>query len=406
MRFHLSFRKSAYNCDRFQTYLSEDDYDEDEFIVDDEEYIEYDSDYSEEEKPNKIKNNEGRRGRVKRRRKKKKLFSSCSSSDSSDNKNVHSSKSTKLHLSQSESSTESSNVELNISIKKEKNKSLILKSESEEDATKEVCIDPGHNLKLLPKRRNIERERKQRAAAILKRKRELAQSKLPLDRRKFLEKEIGEEISSDIGELFEEEIIPNSINNEIFEYENYDLGTRDSDKEFIASSSDSELNEHKLKTEEEFNLCLENLQKSSNFTETASPQTKGASIMDAEYENKAEIFKYHRVVVDNESSNDDDDDDKNVADLFKHINKQECNAAMIKKLINEHEHLLHSKDHYGRMPLHAASIVGSSQVVKELLDIGANANALDRRNMLSICYAAYWKHSEVFFIPSLYLLSS
>ena len=405
MRFYISFRKSAYNCDRFETYLSEDDYDEDKFIVDDEEYIEYEGDYSEDEKPGKIRNNECRRGRRRRRKSKKKFLSSCSSSDCSDSGNVKPSKSTRLHLSQSESSTDSSNVELNVSVKKEKNRCFILKSESEEDVTKEVCDDVEHNVKLLPKRRNKERERKQRAAAILKRKRELAQSKLPLDRRKFLEKEIDEEISSDLGELFEEELDLISTNCGVFEYENYDIATRDSDKEFIASSSDSEINENKLKTDEEFKLCLEYLRKSkSNFTEMASSWTKGASLTHAENDNKAEVFKYHRVLLDNDSS--DDTDDKDVADLFKQVHKQDCNTAVIRNLIREHESLLDSTDHHGRKPLHAASIVGSSQVIKTLLDIGANANALDRKNMLSISYAAYWKHSEVFLNPSLFLFST
>ena len=301
---------------------------------------------------------------------------------------------------ESESSAESSNLELNISLKREKTSNLIIKSESEEDTSKSIFQE-----RLLPKRRNKEKERKQRAAAILRKKRELAQSKLPLDRRKHLEKELQEGISSSEDAAVLETASTVGAGIDASGYATNDFVVRDSDKEFIVSSSDPEDKELDAKTEKEFALCLENLRKSrDNVAELTSVQHQGAPLHDTEYGDKMKCFKYQRVVLDYDSN--DEYNDENIEKFLKLIHKKECCPTRIRALVLEDESLLDSTDSCGRKPLHVASIVGNQELVKALLDCGANPNALDRGNMLSISYAAYWKHAKVSLISYKFLCYS
>ena len=354
--------------------------------MDDEECVEYESEYSEDDKPIKSKSKKPRK-RAKRR---PNFSSSGSSNESSDDRYIKPCKSTKMQPFESESSTESSNVELNVSARHEKKQSLVLKSDSEGDSDKEM----HNNAKMLPRRRNKERERSQKAAAVLKRKRELANSKLPLDRRRYLEKEIDEEISSELDSQFDEELDIVGINDIIKEDEKDDLVMRDSDKEFIASCSNTEDEEIQFKIEEEIKICLENLRNSrgllSQTSLLADDETGTSGIKNRPDEKK---IKFHRVILDYDSN--EDIDDKNVADLFKIIHKRQCCSDVIKNLVLKHEGVLDSVDSHGRKPLHVASIVGNPEAVETLLELGANASALDRNNMLSIAYAAYWKNPKV-----------
>lgn len=378
----IFFRTSAYNCDRLQTYLSEDDF-EDDFIVDDEENDPHESDFIEDENSMKAKTMKHRKIRNKK--------SQFSSSDSSSSENSEEPiqkpvKLNKLLISESESSTESSDIELNVSAKKAK---MILKSESEEEKEEKGESE----VKILPKRRNKERERKQRAAEILRIKRELVQTKLPLDRRRYIEKELDEESLSDIADQLEEDVEIFGINDSNVENKEGGLDMRDSDKEFIASSSEDEQQE--LEVEEEFKHCLENLRNSKgHLNETVSLKHDENISSNVKHETKVDKkLKFRRVVLDYNS--DEDIDDKNLARLFKQIYDPNCDINVIRDLILKHKGILECVDSHGRNPLHVASIVGNTPAVEAILALGANVNALDRKNMPSIAYAAYWKHPKV-----------
>ena len=302
------------------------------------------------------------------------------------------SKSRKISFSETDSSGESSNEELNVSSRNGRKSSFILKSESEEDVKKDVSCEGAHDIKVLPKRRNKEKEKTQKATSILRKKREIAQSKLPLDKRKTLEKEIEEELMHETKEEQGEERGVTDTDDDMLEYVNDVM--RDSDREFIVSSSDAEDKELELQAEEDFKLCLENLRKSgSSITAQTSLQQTGMPPLDNESENNEEHSRYRRVIMDYDSN--DEFDDIVVENLFKLMHKTNCTSVIIRKLIQKDRNVLESTDSYGRKPLHVASIVGNSQAVRALLDAGANANALDRKNMLSIGYAAYWKHPKV-----------
>lgn len=373
-------RSSSYNQDKFQTYLSEED--EDGFIVSDQDCIEYESELSEDENIVKSKTK-----RPKKRWKKQPKFSSgTSDSESSGEMLSKAGKGKRLSLSVSECSTESSNSELNVSSRIGKKCRLILKSESEDE--KEAVFDT----KSLPRRRNKERERKQRAAAVLKKKRDLVSARIPLDRRRCIEKEIDKEELSDVEDQFDENMDIGTTEvgfvNRIDQY-----SIRDSDKEFIASSSDEEKNQFKV--EEEFKVCLDNLRKSRDHGK-AQNKSKHEDVSPSSVNDEPHIeekLNFRRVYLEYDSC--EDADDKDLANLFNLLHKKDCNTNMIKGLVMNSEGMLDCVDSHGRKPLHIASIAGNTAAVEVLLDLGANANALDGSNMASIAYAAYWKHPKV-----------
>ena len=299
-----------------------------------------------------------------------------------------------MRIEDSESSGESSDIELNVSIKKERNESLILRSDSEDD---ENGKRSEGEVKLLPRRRNMKKEKLQKAAAGYKKIREIANSKLPLDRRRFLEREIENEVSSDIDEQLDDDIQIFGINDQENEDE---LAFRDSDREFIVYSSESESEERHNQIEVEFKICLENLRRSSSHFHSAALINKDNSPI-CETKMVEGHSKYRRIKLEYDS--DDDINNGHLKDLFKNLRKLPCDIAVIRRLLQENKGLVNSTDNHMKCPLHIASVIGNTDAVSVLLDNGADANAVDENKLPSIAYAAYWKHPKVqFFAKNLY----
>lgn len=364
--------------------MSEDDSDPDDFIADDDECIEYESEESEKHKPKKKI-----REKLVKRRKRKKFSSSSSNNESSDEKQMNRLPKKLSQVTESDSSSNSSNDGLHLPAKREKKNASVLKSDSEE----ETAVGLQGNVKCLPRRVNKEKEKMQKAADMLRRKRELAKSKLPLDRRRYLEQEIDEEISSEIEGQFDDPIQIFGVQDDVCMEEDNEFVVRDSDIEFITSSSGSENEESRVRTENEFRICLNNLRHSGGIQNDAFIKEEAHNSLVEEIKHENQLPKYKRVVLDYDS--DDELGSDNAMQLFQSIRNKDNNIGYLRDLIRKNLGLLETRDCHGRGPLHIASISGNLEATKLLMEFGVNADIPDYMNLPSIVYAAFWKHPKV-----------
>ena len=367
--------------------MSEDDSDADDFIADDDECVEYESEESEKYKPKK-KNRE----KLVKQRKRKKFSSSSSNDESCGAKGINWLPQKLSQVTESDSSTDSSDDGLNLPAKREKKNTSVLKSDSEEEA----AVGMKGNVKCLPRRVNKGKEKMQRAADMLRRKRELANSKLPLDRRRYLEQEIDQEISSEIEEQLNDPIQIFGIQEDACLEENNEFVVRDSDIEFITSSSGSENEESRVRTEREFRMCINNLRHSGGIQNDAIIKEEACDSLVEEIKHENELPKYKRVVLDYDS--DDELGNDNAKHLFQSIRNKDNNIDYLRDLIRKNQGILEMRDSHGRGPLHIAAISGNLEATKLLMEFGVNADVPDYMNLPSIVYAAYWKHPKVNFL--------